>query len=148
MLICLYIYIQGQLLRSISQARVSVESTSSSTGSVRWVVVNNMSKRLRDCDSYLRILLSGNRIQGEALLVTASDKQVECIGEIVTNLLQLPVSKKTQGLIHQYEKILKPLADRKLSTRKRLDIIQKSHVSLLDVLLSVKSKLLPLLSLD
>ena len=146
MLICLYIYIQGQLLRSISQARVSVESTSS-TGSVRWVVVN-MSKRLRDCDSYLRILLSGNRIQGEALLVTASDKQVECIGEIVTNLLQLPVSKKTQGLIHQYEKILKPLADRKLSTRKRLDIIQKSHVSLLDVLLSVKSKLLPLLSLD
>ena len=104
-----------------------------------------MSNRLRDCTSYLRLLLSGNRIQSEAILVTASDKQVECVSEIIRNVLQLPVGQRTKDLIIQHKKILVALADKDNTVRKRLDIIQKSHIKILDVLLSVKSKLLPLL---
>ena len=105
-----------------------------------------MSERLRDCKSYLRLmLLSDNRVQSEAILVTASDKQVECVSEIVRNVLQLPVSKKTKDLIIQHKKILVALADKDNTVRKRLDIIQRSHIKILDVLLSVKSTLLTLL---
>ena len=104
-----------------------------------------MSSRLRDCAPYLRLLLSGNRIQSEAILVTASDKQVECVSEIIRNVLQLPVGKRTKQLIIYHKKILVALADKDNTVRKRLDIIQKSHIKILDVLLSVKSKLLPLL---
>ena len=104
-----------------------------------------MSKRLRDCSSYLKVLLSSDRIQSEAVLVTATDKQVECLSEIIRNVLRLPVSKKTKGLIKEHEKILIALADKQKTVRKRLDIIQKSHSKILDVLLSVKNKLVPLL---
>ena len=104
-----------------------------------------MSKRLRDCNSYLRLLLSGNRVQSEAILVTASDKQVECVSEIIRNVLQLPVGKKTKDLIIQHKKILVALADKDNTVRKRLDIIQRSHIKILDVLMSVKPTLLALL---
>ena len=105
-----------------------------------------MSKRLRDCSSYLKVLLSSDKTQSEAVLVTATDKQVECISEIVRNVLRLPVSNKTKKLIKQHEKILVSLADKQNTIRKRLDIIQKSHSKILDVLLSVKKKLTPLLT--
>ena len=93
-----------------------------------------MSKRLRDCDSYLRLLLSGNRIQSEAILVTATDKQVECLSEIIRNVLRLPVGKKTKDLITKYNKVLVALGDKGNTVDKRLDIIQKSHGKILDVL--------------
>ena len=104
-----------------------------------------MSKRLSNCSSYLRLLLSGSRIQSEAILVTATDKQVDCISEIIRNVLQLPVSKKTEYLINQHNKILQELGNSKNTVRKRLDIIQRSHGKILDVLLSVKSSVLQLL---
>lgn len=104
-----------------------------------------MSKRLRDCNSYLRLLLSRDRIQSEAILVTATDKQVKCLSEIIRNVLRLPVPKKTKKLIEQHRKILDTLADKDTTVGKRLDVIQKSHTGILDVLLSVKSQLLALL---
>ena len=57
-----------------------------------------MSRRLRDCSSYLRLLLSGDKIQSEAILVTATDKQVECLSEIIRNILRLPVGKENERL--------------------------------------------------
>ena len=104
-----------------------------------------MSKRLRDCSSYIKLLLSGDRIQSEAILVTATDKQVECLSEIMRNVLRLPVGKKTVDLIKQNRSLLERLADKDTTVRKRLDILQKSHNIILDVLLSVKSKLVPIL---
>ena len=104
-----------------------------------------MSKRLRDCDSYIRLLLSGNQLQSEAILVTATDKQVECISEIIRNILQLPVGKKTKDLITKYNKLLITLSDKNNTVQHRLDIVQKSHSKILEVLLSVKNKLLQIL---
>ena len=104
-----------------------------------------MSRRLRDCSSYLRLLLSGDKIQSEAILVTATDKQVECLSEIIRNILRLPVGKKTRDLITKHKKILDKLSDNNISVRKRLEIVQSSPAKVLDVLLSVKSKLIQLL---
>ena len=104
-----------------------------------------MSKRLRECSSYLKLLLSGNRVQSEAILVTASDKQVECLSEIMRNVLRLPVGKKTKSLINQHMKILQALSNKENTVKKRLDIIQKSHSKILDILMSVKPRLMPLL---
>ena len=104
-----------------------------------------MSKKLKDCSIYLKLLLTGNRLQSEAILVTATDKQVECISEIIRNILRLPVSYKTKKLIKEYKKILDTLADKNNTVQKRLNIIHKSYSIILDVLLSVKKKLIPLL---
>ena len=104
-----------------------------------------MSKRLTQCSSYIKLLLSGNRIQSEAILVTATDKQVDCRSEILRNVLRLPVTKKTQDLIRTHNKLLQSLGDKKIPVSKRLQLIQRSHGKILDVLMSIKSVLLPLL---
>lgn len=104
-----------------------------------------MSKRLQDCSSYLKVLLSNNKVQSEAVLVTASVKQVNCLAEIIKNILQLPVSIKTSTLLKKHKKLLTTLGDTKVPVKKRLHLIQKWHSVILSVLLSVKTKLLPLL---
>ena len=105
-----------------------------------------MSKRLRQCTPYLRVLLSGNLVQSEAVLITASDAQVNCLSEIIRNILRLPVSSKTKKLIKLYKKILDIVADAGISIEKRLKTIQKSASKILEVLMSVKKNLLPLLN--
>ena len=105
-----------------------------------------MSKRLRQCTPYLRVLLSGNLVQSEAVLITASDAQVNCLSEIIRNVLRLPVSNKTKKLIKLYKKILHIVADSGISIEKRLKTIQKSADKILEVLMSVKKNLLSLLN--
>lgn len=104
-----------------------------------------MSKRLRHCQYYLKLLLTSDQVQAEGLLVTASNKQVECISEIVRNILRLPVSRKTKDLIQIHNKVLTSLSDKQVSIEKRLAILQKYHIKILEVLLSVKKKLLPII---
>ena len=104
-----------------------------------------MSKRLRDCEHYLRLLMSSDNVQGEALLVTASDKQVECLSEIIRNVLRLPVSKKTKDIIKLHHKTFITLANKDITVEKRLALVQKSHLNILNLLLSIKKKLIPLL---
>ena len=104
-----------------------------------------MSKRLRQCSSYLKIILSGNSLQSEAVLVTASDAQVDCLSEIIMNVQRLPVKTKTKALLIQHKKILDIVSDSKIPVERRLKIIQKESSVLLQVLMSVKKKLLFLL---
>ena len=78
-------------------------------------------------------MLSGDKIQSEAILVTATDKQVECLSEIIRNILRLPVGKKTRDLITKHKKILDKLSDNNISVRKRLEIVQSSPAKVLDV---------------
>ena len=86
-----------------------------------------------------------HKVQSEALLVTASGKQVDCLAEIVRNILELPVSKTTAALITRHKKLLQTVGDKSVSAKKRLELIQKWHGIILNVLLSVRNKLLPLL---
>lgn len=99
------------------------------------------SHRLRKCRAYINLLLSQDRVQGEALLVTANHDQVDCITEVVRNILRLPVGKKTKRLIAEYAKLLHALADFALSQKKRLQLIHTHSQKILEVLHSVKIRL-------
>ena len=77
--------------------------------------------------------------------MTASDKQTECIAEIIRNVLRLPVGPRTKTLIDKHRKILEAVSDRRSDATTRLNIIQRHHGILVDVLTSVKRKLIPLL---
>ena len=99
------------------------------------------SARLRRCESFLRVLLSADRLQGEALLVTASKHQVNCLTEIMLNILRLPVGKKAKALITKSRKILRAIADFGLSVAQRLKIIQRAAVKVFLVIQSVRNKL-------
>ena len=46
-----------------------------------------MSRRLKDCQDFLKALLKGSRVQGEAILITASEKQVNCLGEVASSVV-------------------------------------------------------------
>ena len=115
------------------------------TLTTRPIQFNNMSNRLRQCEFYIKLLLTSDQVQAEGLLVTASDKQVECLSEIIRNILRLPVSRKTRDLIQLHNKTLTTLSDKKIAVDKRLALLQKSHLYVLQVLISVKKKLMPLL---
>ena len=99
------------------------------------------SARLRKCEAFLRVLISADRLQGEALLVTANDHQVNCITEVMLNILRLPVGKKTKALIAKSKKILQAIADFSISVTQRLKIIQRAALKVYLVILSVKNQL-------
>ena len=99
------------------------------------------SVRLRRCHAYVNLLLSEDRVQGEALLVTANRHQVDCISEIIKNILSLPVGKKAKLLIAKSRKLLESLADFALTSRKRLLIIHSAARKILEILFSVKARL-------
>ena len=99
------------------------------------------SVRLRKCHAYVNLLLSEDRVQGEALLVTANRHQVDCISEIIKNILSLPVGKKAKILIAKSRKLLESLANFALTSRKRLLIIHSAARKILEILFSVKARL-------
>ena len=99
------------------------------------------SHRLRKCRAYLNLLLSQDKVQGEALLVTANHDQVDCITEVIRNILRLPVGKKTKRLIDDYHKLLHSLADFAVSQKRRLQLIHAHSQKILEVLHSVKTRL-------
>ena len=105
-----------------------------------------MSSRLKGCGDFLRTLLKGSLLQAEAVLVTATNKQVDCVGEIIYNLRRLPLSKKSKAIVVKYKKILEVVSDLGLKVKNRLVIIQKYTNKNLSVLMSVKNRLLSLLS--
>ena len=90
-------------------------------------------------------MLSAQKVQAEALIVTASDHQVDCISEIVLNLLQLPLPRKTKALVMKYGKLLKALGDLSTSVKKRFVLLQKHVKRIILLLSSVKKRLLSLL---
>ena len=105
-----------------------------------------MSSRLLKCSDFLKSLLRGSRVQSEALLVTASDKQVDCLGEIFHNLLRLPLGKKAKALVAKYRKIVTAVGNLALKVKNRLSVIQKFAKKILFVLMAVKMRILSLLT--
>ena len=104
-----------------------------------------MSRRLRRCSDFLKIILNGNRLQGEAVLVTATDYQVNCLSEIFRNLQTLPLGRRTKRLLAKYGRIFEILFDIGVRIRRRIAIVHKYAKRILEVLLSAKPRLLSIL---
>ena len=105
-----------------------------------------MSARLSKCGDYLKAILKGSNVQGEALLVTASDQQVNCLSEIFYNLRRLPLGKKAKALVAKYRKVVDVIANLALRVKSRLLMVQKFAKKILVILMSVKLRILSLLT--
>ena len=98
------------------------------------------------CGDFIRAILRGSNVQAEALLVTASDRQVDCLSEIFYNLQRLPLGKKAKALVAKYRKIVDVLGDLAVRVKSRLLMVQKFAKKILLLLQSVKIRLLSLLN--
>ena len=104
----------------------------------------DMSLRLRSCTDFLKTVLKGSRVQAIAVLVTASQRQLDCLGEIINNLRRLPISSKCKALMRKFKKTLDIIANLTIKTKTRLLTVQRSVKKVLAVLLSAKNRLLTL----
>ena len=53
--------------------------------------------------------------------MTATDRQVDCIGEIIYNLRKLPLTKKSKVIVAKFEKILEVVGDLSVKVKKCLE---------------------------
>ena len=104
-----------------------------------------MTNHVTKCSDFLRVLLRASKIQAEALLVTASAKQVDCISEIAINLQILPLGTNAKRLVMKSKKILDSISNLATSTKSRLEIIQKYVKRIIAILNAVKNRLLVVL---
>ena len=91
------------------------------------------------------MLLEKNELQTEALLVTATNKQVVCISELARNILRLPVSSRTKKLLKQHSGVLESIGDKKKSIQARRELIQEHSGELILIVYSIKNRLLQIL---
>lgn len=94
----------------------------------------------------MKLLLNEDKIQARALIVTANEHQAHCLGEVIHNILKLPVGKKAKRLIAKHKKILLVIANFGLSLKKRLKVLQAAAAKIVELLWSVKQRLMAVLN--
>lgn len=92
----------------------------------------------------LQTILSGDKKQALAILVTLNANQIQLISEIIYNLLQIPQSVTVSRLLKRNKKIINRIGNPKLNPLKRLRLTRKHNKLILKVLYSVKKQLLDL----
>lgn len=94
----------------------------------------------------MRLLITtDSKLQAEAILVTLTNEQTECISEVFENLLSLPVSNQTKLLLVKNKTLLAKISDSTSSIRERKQLIQKSAKRIIAILISAKKRLLSVL---
>ena len=101
-----------------------------------------MSKTLTAARHFLKLLLEMDRAQQRALLYTVTLPQARALVEIFHNLDSLLPAKQRHLKPHT-KTLIKQLV--RVSLKKKAKLIQDHHLTVTRVLLSVKSRLLPLL---
>ena len=93
---------------------------------------------------FIKLLVKTSNIQAIALLETITDRQVDCVCELILNLtlgnlIKLDDSVKTN--IHTKRRIINILKDREVSKRKRSNIIKSHPKIVLELIKLVKNKI-------
>ncbi len=102
--------------------------------------------RVKENESFLKLLLSTTRQQQRVLLDTATNGQVDALTEILYNLLYVvPISELERNSIKR-KKALTGLAKITRSYKYRLAHVRKNKRLLLSTLLKYNSQLLGLVS--
>lgn len=102
-------------------------------------------KNLKNISNFLKLFLTTHVQQQLALLQTLSQDQVRGLAEIIFNLTQLPVSKKTKYLLGKRKIVINRIISKKVKDKRKADIIKKYNKYFNQILLSVKSQLETLL---
>lgn len=97
-----------------------------------------MSQRLKKNKTYLRLLLEAHKAQQKALLRTINVEQLKTIGEIALNILGgvVPLTPSQKKALTRYRNIVRLLADKKTSQRKKKISLEK-NIKALKILLKV-----------
>ena len=94
---------------------------------------------------FFKIILNGNRLQGEAVLVIATDYLVNSLSEIFRNLQTLPWGRGTKWLLAKYRRTFEILYDIGMRIKRRIAILHRYAKRILEVSLSAKPRLLNIL---
>lgn len=104
-----------------------------------------MSETVRVNEAYLTLLLNTpSKKQAVLLLSSATKEQIHALSEIALNLLHLPLGKEASKEVNKRRRLLEKLADKKLSFKRKGQLIKKHHRSMIDVLHPVREQILRL----
>jgi hypothetical protein len=104
-----------------------------------------MSKRLEKHKSFIFLLLTTTKVQSRSLLDTITDEQINVLGEIFRNLLQLPLPTGAKTLVHRRKALFNKLANTSVKPGSKYKLIFKHKNQILHTLQTVKKQLLDLL---
>ena len=100
--------------------------------------------KLKCNSSFVRLLTQTSKVQAIALLETITNKQTDCISEIVLNLTSgniISLSEEVSEQIRKSRRILNSLKNRNLSNARRATIIKNHPKVVLESIKLVKDKL-------
>ena len=105
----------------------------------------NVSKNFEKIRSFLKLFFSTKPSQQSALLQTITIEQAAGLAEVIYNLLNFEVPKKTKVLLKKRDKIIKKIISKKNQGKKKSILFQKYYKFFIEILLSVKQQLESLL---
>ena len=96
-----------------------------------------MSQRMRHNADLLRVLARASKKQRKAILETCHIDLVKCLAEISLNVLEgvVPISPTQKKKLKRYKSLLRSLADKKVSLKKKKTKLNQSGGNLLTLLL-------------
>lgn len=96
-----------------------------------------MSGSIGEESDYIKLLLNTSKLQGHALLDTATTSQIKTISQIARNLLKIPLDESVKEIINQKEKLFLKLGNLKSNVRQKGKLISKHRKFLLSMFLAV-----------
>lgn len=86
-----------------------------------------MSKRLEITEAFLRLLVNSSRPKRKILLQGATNEQYKGLFELCLNLLRgnLPLSGKDQKQFHRQRYLIRDLANKRISIKKKKELINQ-----------------------
>ena len=96
-----------------------------------------MSERMRHNSDLLRVLARASKTQRKAILETCHIDLIKCLAEISLNVLEgvVPISPIEKKKLKRYKSLLRSLADKKVSLKKKKTKLNQSGGNLLTLLL-------------
>lgn len=96
-----------------------------------------MSRRLRNNADFLRVLAKASPKLRRAILSCCHSELIKAICEVTLNVLRgvVPVNQQQKEKLKRYKKVLRALADRKVSLKKKREHLNQTGGNFLPVLL-------------
>lgn len=89
--------------------------------------------------AFLRFLLQASTRQTKLLLGESTPSQLQALGEVCLNLLQGEIEPRLLQELKPYQRLIRQLADKKLSNLQRRQIARRRASSVLEILRLVEN---------
>lgn len=106
-----------------------------------------MCSRIKNNCSFIKLVLSSHRVQATALLETVSEKQADCISEIILNLYLgnlVHLTSKIKQILDSRKRIFKLLTNKNIKIKTRVETIKAHPRIILNTLKIVKKQIFEL----